>query len=32
MRRFMLDAGALISCVSFLSACYLWMGYVSASV
>lgn len=26
MRRFLLDLGALISCATFVSACYLWMG------
>ncbi len=30
MRRFLLDLGALISCASFVSACYLWMGLMQA--
>lgn len=32
MRRFLLDLGALVSCLSFVSACYLWMGFVQATV
>ena len=31
MRRFLLDLGGLISRVSFVSACYLWMGLLQAS-
>lgn len=26
MSRMLLDAGALVSCLSFFTACYLWMG------
>lgn len=32
MQRFLLDAGALVSCLAFLSALYLWMGWLQASV
>jgi len=26
MSRLLLDAGGLVSCLSFIAACYLWMG------
>lgn len=32
MRRFLMDCGALVSCVSFASALYLWMGYLQGSI
>ena len=32
MKRLILDTGALVSCVSFLSGLYLWMGYFQTTV
>ncbi len=32
MQRFLLDLGAFVSCLSFISAFYLWMGWFQVSV
>jgi hypothetical protein len=32
MRRFILDLGAFVSVASFISAFYLWMGWLQASI
>lgn len=32
MSRFLLDLGSFVSCVSFVGAAYLWMGWFQTTV